>query len=110
MPHVGGAVSDINMLSVRRRTGDVEGEEIRSVVKYYHSPQEGDPDVAQAGGEGGSRCTQRAPVGACQWGARLGALQGDGGWLQATLPTNTVTRLRTRDDKPLACLSAPKVE
>lgn len=40
MPRV-GAVSDINMLPVCRRTGDAEGEEIRSVVKYYHSPQEG---------------------------------------------------------------------
>lgn len=77
MPHVGGAVSDINMLSVRRRTGDVEGEEIRSVVKYYHSPQEGDLDAAEAGGEGGSRRAQRAPVGACQWGG--GATGGSSG-------------------------------
>lgn len=69
-------MSDINMLSVRRRTGDVEGEEIRSVVKYYRSPQEGDLDVAEAGGEGGSRRAQRAPVGACQWDNATGGSSG----------------------------------
>lgn len=96
MPRV-GAVSDINMLPVCRRTGDAEGEEIRSVVKYYHSPQE----AALAGEE--AHVLETSPSMAVD-------VEQDGGQLRATAALSTkkkkkketVTRLGTCDDKLLS--------